>query len=147
MIKDNIKNAELYYGLSENIKTTLEFLKNYTGKADEKADIPVADGIMVKCRPYMTKPESECSFEAHKRDIDIHFVVSGDEKIGYADISTLKVIDVNEEKDMIYLEGEGDNVYLGEGDFMITFPQDAHMPCVIAKESKLCCKLIAKIRI
>ena len=90
---------------------------------------------------------NHCFGPATRTNWVIHFVVSGDEKIGYADVSTLKVTDVNEEKDMIYLEGEGDNVYLGEGDFMITFPQDAHMPCVMAKESKLCCKLIAKIRI
>lgn len=147
MIKDNIKNAKLYYGIGENIKIALEFLENYKGLADKKEDIVVSDNIMIKCRPYMTKAESECTYEAHEKDIDIHFVVDGDEEIGYADISHLTKVGENKEKDMIYLEGTGANIHLGKGDFMITFPQDAHMPCIVHDTAKICNKLIVKIRI
>ena len=145
MIVDNIKNAHLYFGLGKNFEQALKFLAVYDGKADEKADIPICDGVMVKCRPYMTKPENECSFEAHEKYADIHFVVSGNECIGYAPTSALTVVDKNPDKDMIYLEGKGVNIPLNEGDFMITLPQDAHMQCVIQNESVFCAKLIAKV--
>ena len=147
MVKDNIKNAKLYYGLGKSIEEALKFLESYSDAADTKADIIVSDNVMVKCRPYMTKPESECTFEAHEKYIDIHFVVDGDENMGYADISELKKTEVNEEKDMICLEGKGTNIRLGRGDFMITYPQDAHMPCVAYGEPKMCNKLIAKVKI
>ena len=145
MIVDSIKNAHLYFGLGEGFAEALQFLMHYGGKADEKADIPVSQRVMVKCRPYMTKPGSECSFEAHEKYADIHFVVSGCEYIGYAPVGTLTVTDRNPDKDMVYLAGEGINVPLGPGDFMITFPDDAHMPCVMQREPVFCAKLIAKV--
>ncbi len=148
MIIDNIKNASQYFGLGAGFEAALTFLANYTDTATEKADIPVCDGVMVKCRPYMTKNASECTFEAHEQYADIHFVVSGCECIGYAPIDTLVVTDKNAEKDMICLEGQGINVPLHAGDFMITLPQDAHMPCVkLGDESVLCAKLVAKIKL
>jgi YhcH/YjgK/YiaL family protein len=147
MIKDNIKNAHLYYGLGENFKKALQFLEAYDGAANEKADIPVCEGVMVKCRPYLTKPVSECSYEAHKRDADIHFVVSGNECIGYAPVGTLSVNRTDEAKDMIWLDGTGTDIPMEPGDFMITFPEDAHMPCVQNGEPVLCGKLIAKVRL
>ena len=146
MIIDNIRNAGLYYGLGERFETALRFLEEYDGKADEKADIPVSDGVMVKCRPYLTKPESECAFEAHEKFADIHFVVSGTECIGYAPVDTLSVTGKNEDKDMIYLEGKGTMIPLRAGDFMITLPEDAHMPCVENGGPVFCGKLIAKVR-
>ena len=145
MIIDNIKNAEKYIGLGKAFEEALTFLMNYSDKADEKADIVVSENVMVKCRPYMTKKQEDCSFEAHKKYADIHFVVSGCECIGYAPVTSLKIIDTNEEKDMICLEGEGVNIPLNSGDFMITLPDDAHMPCVMQKEPVMCAKLIAKI--
>lgn len=148
MIIDNIKNASQYFGLGAGFEAALTFLANYSGKADEKADIPVCEGVMVKCRPYMTKDEADCSFEAHEQYADIHFVVSGCECIGYAPIDALTITDKNAEKDMVYLEGKGLNVPLNAGDFMITLPQDAHMPCVKqGDESVFCAKLIAKVKL
>ena len=145
MIKDNIKNAHLYYGLGKRFETALRFLENYNGSADEKGNFDVGDGIMVKCRPYTTKPLSECSFEAHRIQADIHFVVSGTECIGYAPTDSLTEVSFDEEKDMVHLEGSGVNVPLEAGDFMITFPQDAHMPCLQNGEAVFCGKLIVKV--
>ena len=145
MIIDNIKNASKYFGLGKGFEDALTFLANYDGKADEKADIPVCEGVMVKCRPYMTKPAQECAFEAHEKYADIHFVVSGCECIGYAPTGSLTETRRDESKDMIWLEGEGVNLPLNAGDFMITLPDDAHMPCIQQNESVFCAKLVAKI--
>lgn len=145
MIVDNIKNAHLYFGLGKGIEQALKFLIDYDGKANEKADIFVNDGVMVKCRPYTTKPASECAFEAHEKYADIHFVVSGCECIGYAPINMLTITNKNPDKDMVYLEGNEVNVPLNAGDFMITFPQDAHMPCIMQEKPVFCAKLIAKV--
>ena len=145
MVKDNIKNAELYYGLGDGIRTALEFFKGYTGAADQKEDITLDDTVMVKCRPYMTKPAGECTFEAHERCADVHFVVSGTECMGYAPVDTLSVTKTDEARDMIWLEGKGVPIPMQPGDFMITFPEDAHMPCIQNEAAALCCKMIAKV--
>ncbi|MBQ4573808.1 MAG: YhcH/YjgK/YiaL family protein [Clostridia bacterium] len=147
MIIDNIKNAAKYFGLGKGYEEALTFLMNYDGKADEKADIEVSDLVMVKCRPYMTKPEADCSFEAHEQYADIHFVVSGCECIGYAPTDSMTIVRRDEAKDMIYLAGKGVMMPLGPGDFMITLPDDAHMPCVMQDEPVFCAKLVAKIKL
>ena len=148
MIIDNIKNAFQYYALGAGFEAALKFLEGYDGTASEKADIPVCDGVMVKCRPYMTKDEADCTYEAHEQYADIHYVVSGCECIGYAPIDTLTVTDKDQAKDMIYLSGSGTNIPLRAGDFMITLPQDAHMPCIkFGDRSVFCAKLVAKIKL
>ena len=95
---------------------------------------------------YMTKDITECTFEAHKKYIDIHYVAYGTECIGYSDVKKLKEISYNEEKDAAQLEGTGDVLTLEKGDFMITFTQDAHMPCICKENPVNLGKMIAKIK-
>jgi YhcH/YjgK/YiaL family protein len=155
MIVDHIDNARLYYRLGANFEKALHALKKYTvsfndggSNSFEKSDIPVdSDKVFIKVRPYNTKPVSECSFEAHCLYADIHFVVDGCEKIGYADISNMQTLRTDEEKDMVYLKGDGEFITLRKGFFMITLPNDAHMPGVIAEKPGFCHKLIAKVKL
>ena len=48
---------------------------------------------------------------------------------------------------MVLLEGSGDRVTLRPGYFMVTLPQDGHMPCITPAEAAPIGKLIAKIKI
>lgn len=147
MIIDHIRNARLYYSLGEGFKKAFEYLETYDGCASEKADITLdGENVFVKIRPYVTKPVHECSYEAHKEYADIHFVANGREKIGYADVKNLNQLAYDNGKDMLALEGSGEFITLREGYFMITFPDDAHMPCVEADVSDFCGKLIAKVK-
>ena len=47
----------------------------------------------------------------------------------------------------LVVNGTGDTALLREGWFMITFPQDAHMPCIAPDEPQPLGKMIAKIRV
>ncbi|MBR6411407.1 MAG: YhcH/YjgK/YiaL family protein [Clostridia bacterium] len=147
MIKDNIRNRDQYAFLGPDFKAALDYFATLGSEPFEKADIRVpGTDILVKARPMQTKPESECSFEAHRDYADIHFVAYGCERIGYADMSTMKELGYNAEKDMVSVEGQGDLITLNPGDFMITLPQDAHMPCVCVGAPAPLGKLIAKIK-
>ena len=148
MIVDHIRNREKYYYLGEDFKAALDFFANVTDSPFDKADIKVENsGVIVKARPMTTKKIEDCSFEAHKKYADIHFVVYGKEKIGYSDIKKLKFVEYNEEKDAAFLTGEGDLITLFPGYFMITLPDDAHMPCVCVEEPAPLGKMIAKIKL
>ena len=148
MIVDHIRNRELYYYLGEDFKAALIFFANITDAPFERDDIHVPNsGVVVKARPMMTKPVGECSFESHKKYADIHFVAYGREKIGYADVQKLNMVEYSEEKDAALLLGEGDLITLLPGYFMITMPDDAHMPCVCVEAPETLGKMIAKIKI
>ncbi len=146
MIVDHIRNRALYYGLGEDFKKALDYFATVSDAEFEKCNIEIpGTDIVIKCRPMMTKSLSECSFEAHKSHADIHFVAYGRERIGYTDTSKCKEISYDPKSDASALEGTGDLVTLERGYFMITLPDDAHMPCVYVDGPEKLGKMIAKI--
>lgn len=148
MIVDHIRNREKYYFLGEGYKAALDFFATVSDAPFEKADIKIANScVLVKARPMDTKKIADCFFEAHREYADIHFVAYGKERIGYADVNKLKLVEYNAEKDAAFLEGEGDLVTLDKGYFMITLPCDAHMPCVCVEDPAPLGKMIAKIKL
>ncbi len=148
MIVDHIRNREKYYYLGEDYKAALDFFATVPDVPFEKTDIKIENsGVIVKVRPMETKIIENCSFEAHREHADIHFVAYGKERIGYADVNNLKLVEYNSEKDAALLEGEGDFITLNSGCFLITFKDDAHMPCVCIEEPAPLGKMIAKIKL
>ena len=147
MIVDHIKNRKLYEGLGEDFKKALDFFAGVSDETFEKSNIQIeGTDVVVKCRPMKTKPVSECSFESHREHADIHFVAYGCERIGYTNVSNCREISYDADGDAASLEGTGDLVTLRKGYFMITFPEDAHMPCVCLDEPAELGKMIAKIK-
>ena len=148
MIVDHIRNREKYYYLGEDYQKALDFFATVSGEPIEEADIALPDsGVVVKARPMSTKPIEQCQFEGHRAYADIHFVAYGKERIGYCDVKKLTELSFNEEKDMVYLEGEGDLITLLPGYFLIAFADDGHMPCVCVDEPAPLGKMIAKIKL
>lgn len=145
MIIDNIKNAEEYFALNKDFEEALLFMRNCKDAISEP--VILNERVTIKPASYVTRDIEECVFEAHKKYVDIHFVLMGTECIGYAPANLLNITNDDDEKDLILLEGNGTLLPLCEGDFMITYPQDAHMVAVRNGEKKPCAKLVAKIRL
>lgn len=80
-----IEDLKNFDGLSEEVKiSVLEFLKTNDLKALENGKHDLVNGNYVNVFEYDTK-ENDGVFETHKRYIDIHFVISGEEKILWSD--------------------------------------------------------------
>lgn len=77
---------------------------------------------------YATKPPALGKWEAHRRYIDLQYMVRGTEHIGFAPIARMKHGAYDADKDCMFLEGSGDFLTLRKGDFMVLRPDDAHMP-------------------
>ena len=129
MIYDNIKNAHLYANLGPRFQQAFDYLQ----KTDLKV-LPVGrielDGknLYLMVQEYNSKLPEQGKWEAHKRYIDLQYIVSGVEKMGFAALSRLTLGDYNPDKDFQALSGEGVFLPLGAGDFMLLWPQDGHMP-------------------
>lgn len=150
MIFDNIKNANTYYGLSKKIKIAFDFLLNNDLNNFEIGIHKIEnDEIFMNIQEYDTKPISEGKWEAHRKYIDIQYMISGEEKFGFCDVTKLSsIISYNEEKDVEFFEGDkGEYISAEEGEFLIFYPQDAHKPCLISKDSQRVKKAIIKILI
>ena len=148
MIVDHIRNREKYYFLGEDFKAALDFFATIKEEPFENADIKVENSdVIVKARPMETIELTEWKFEFHKKYADIHFVAYGIEKIGYADVKSLKELNFSEDKDVGFLEGTGDLITLKPGYFMVTLPDDAHMPCICDGAPAPLGKMIAKVKL
>ena len=87
------------------------------------------EALFLNLNEYETKPFEECKFEAHKCYIDVHFMVSGVERIDSQDTGKCDAEPFNEEGDFMLLDGEAaTQVVLTPGTFAAYFPEDAHKP-------------------
>jgi len=148
MITDNLKNCEKYFSLNENFKAIFEAVKTldetYAGKR-----VTIEDGVAwVNTSRVEKAPEGKRVSEAHKKFIDIHFVLRGKETFGYANIDDITATtEYNDEKDYFFLEGDMMEITLHEGDFCIVYPQDAHMPIMRKECEDDLIRCVAKIRL
>lgn len=128
MEKDSLNNINNYTNLPEGIQKGLEYLKNTDfSKIEDGRYLIFGEDIYVNIQSYLTK--SDADYEAHRKYIDIQYMISGRENIGVTDYSTCKTtIEYNEDKDIEFLRGNGSFFELKTGEFMILYPKDAHKP-------------------
>jgi len=149
MIIDKLKNASFYYGISEKIATALKYLEKTDLSEFQNGKYEIeGDDIFVIVQDYHTKPLLEGKFEAHRKYIDIQYIIKGVEKMGYTNVHKLKPsTEYDEKKDIIFFEGEGDFVTVEEGFFAIFAPEDAHMPGIESITSEYVKKAVVKIKV
>lgn len=132
MIVDTLENAFLYRSLGPRIASALDYLKatDFTTMAIGKH--PIDDNrLFAIVNDYQTIPCTEVELEGHRRYIDVQYLVSGTELIGYAPLlgqMPFRGYD-NDEDDALY-RGEATFVRMSAGMFSILYPHDLHMPCV-----------------
>lgn len=148
MIIDHLTNADRYRSLHRGIGTGIDFLLR-PGLGSLSAGRYDLDGdrVYALVSDYTTSPLAERRWEAHRRYIDLQCIVAGRERIGYAPLTRLKPEPYDEAKDMLRLTGEGECLTLGAGDFMLLWPDDAHMPGVADGEPAAVRKVVVKIRL
>lgn len=130
MIVDTLENASRYEGLHERFKAAFDFLRsaNLVALQEGRTELE-GDRLFVLMQAYQTKPLEGGKLEAHRKYIDIQFVVSGEEVIGYAPLTTQAPVEsFNEEKDIGFYHGDASFVKLSAGMFAIFYPEDAHLP-------------------
>lgn len=146
MIIDGIRNASTYYGLGPGIETALRYVQDTDFSGMEPGRYEIGDGCYVMVQDYTSAPREQKRWEAHRAYIDVQFVASGRELIGYANIEGLQVVeDYDASKDVVWLKGEGSFVGADAGTFVLLFPHDAHMPGVEAVGPEAVRKVVVKV--
>jgi biofilm protein TabA len=138
MLIDDLRNAPKYYHTNPNVAKALQWLEQYRHQLakmeNSRYDID-GDDVYAIVNSYDTRPLGECGWEAHIRYCDIHYSVSGSERIGYAhQPHMLELQPYNPDKDYALYAGSGDWITVREGSFCLLLPQDIHAPGAIAGE-------------
>lgn len=149
MIIDKIKNASNYYAISKNLEIALKKMESTDFSNIEEGKYEI-DGnkVFMLVQKYNTKDEKDSRWEAHFKYIDIQYIYEGKELIKYSYINDLKQVECDKEKDICFLEGDGDFLTLSSGTFAIFLPDDAHKPCVsVNNNSSQVKKIVFKVLI
>ena len=149
MIYDSLDNIETYKGLSEDLFLGLEFLKNATPDIENGVH-ELNPRVKAIVSEYETKKVNENGFEAHKKYIDIQYVLQGIEKVCCLPLDQLQErIPYKEESDAAFYTtgGKPVEIVIGNGCFAVFFPQDGHMPCLSIEEPSRVKKVVVKVEI
>lgn len=148
MIYDHINNIDTYKGLSPDIYEGLLFL--------QQASPDIAPGtyqinprVKAMVSEYETKVKNEVGYEAHRKNIDIQYLLKGEERVACLPIEKLKETKpYSEEKDAAFFTAsiQPIEMKLGDGYFAIFFPQDGHMPQLSIGGPEMVKKVVVKIK-
>ena len=120
--KDIKKYAAMLPGIEEAFDAV-----NALTEYEDKKNYPLSDGNRFFLAVQGTKAPDVA--EAHRKYLDIQYIVKGQEVVGYAPLEDCTIVgEFNEEKDIGKYSGNFEFITIGEGMCYVAFPEDAHMP-------------------
>jgi biofilm protein TabA len=150
MILDLVGHRERYGGLGFELDRALDYLADTDFAALEDGRHPIDGDVNFSLvSTYETEPESARSFEAHRRYIDVQYLLSGREIIHWAPLQELTPAgDYSVEKDIVFLAGDPRaRLQLTPGSFAVFYPEDGHKPNCAWDGPRQVRKVVVKVRI
>lgn len=150
MIIDNIKNCEKYECVHEGFKKAFDAIKQVVSenKGVGKYEID-GKNVFVMVQEYNSKLEADRKFEAHRKYIDIQFMISGEEKIEIGALEGLKPekeFNVESDGGLFKAPENYTTAVLTDGDFAVIYPDEAHAPGISLNDNqKPVKKIVAKV--
>lgn len=129
MIFDNLKNKERY----KDIPWLYKALSSVEKYADlEAGKYPIDENDRVIVNLYNTEKHDPAKYENHRFYIDIQLMIKGSESILTAprDACT-ELVAYNQEKDVEFVTAAKEKAvqtHLSDGDFVVVYPGEAHVP-------------------
>ena len=148
MITDSLENAATYLALHPRFERAFNFIQS-----PEFSTLPAGkyelDGkqLYVGIDEYTTKADGKGKWESHRKYIDIQLVIEGTERVCLAPLGKMQQGEYDPTKDFLPLSGQGEFLTLRPGEFMILFPQDAHMPSMAVGSPMPVKKAVVKVAV
>ena len=102
------------------------------------------DKLYVTRFTYETLPREETFFEAHKRYLDVHLMVQGEERVELASPGGLTLFE--HQGDFYAYRGEAEqSLVLRPGSFLVVFPEDAHRIKIQVNRPETVSKVVFKV--
>ena len=144
MVFDHLSNINIYKGLSADIYSGLLFLQQASPDF-APGTYQISPRVKAIVSEYKTKVKNEVGYEAHRKNIDIQYLLKGEERV--ACLSVEKLIETkpySEEKDAAFFTASVQPIEmtLGDGFFAIFFPQDGHMPQLCVNDEPMIVKKV-----
>ena len=151
MILDSLTLWHRYAPLHARLVPAFTFLEAV------QADITIGrheiagDDVFALVQRYQTRPVEGMQLEAHRRHIDVQYLVTGREAIHWAPLRDLAEptheYDPVKDAGLYALSAAAVPVPLRAGQFMVLFPDDAHAPCCWIDAPSEVVKVVVKVAV
>jgi biofilm protein TabA len=152
MIVADLEFALQQAALSSAMRKGLDFLEQAQNQDLPDGRIEI-DGSTVYAlvQSYTSKPRDGIRFEAHRKYVDLQYVVDGEEYEGWASLPQMDVTDAyNPEKDIARGTAPAADltlVRLKAGQLAIFYPTDAHAPGLAIDAPMPIKKIVVKVAV
>lgn len=146
MIYDTLEHLDAYRGIHPGVMRGLELLRDtdFSQWQDGRYEID-GDRLFVLVQSYDSKPANDTP-EAHKKYIDIQYLISGEELMGVAPLEGMtEEVEARPEGDIWFYRGAVNNLLLTGRRFLALWPEDAHAPCIAVDKPAPCRKCVVKV--
>ncbi len=149
MILDALQRVSAYVALGPALARGLRFLRDRDLAALPDGRLALdGDRVFAIVSRYTPRAGTAGPWEAHRRYLDIQALAAGAERIGVADVDTLRVTHPYAgDRDCLLLAGRGTWFTLRPGAFAVFWPHDAHAPGHAAGRPAPVKKIVVKVRL
>lgn len=154
MIYGHIGAKETEAAYTPVIRKALEILRTTDVSEMHHGKYPIdGDRLILQINEITTGPKETKRPEVHRQYIDVQYMVSGHELIGfYPDRKDGEVLEDNLESNdvLFYKEREDSNevmLPMVDGTYAIFFPEDVHRPCCQMYGPEAVKKIVLKVRV
>ena len=152
MVFTTKQNLKKYLPLSNSFNVAFEALEKLSREQFMSGKYEVEnDTVFINAVEYSTHTVDTAKMEAHRKYIDVMFMISGEERILTAPICSLSFFpqEYCEANDVLFVNipDSPTELLLDENSVVILFPEDAHAPGICSNEPSTVRKLIAKVAV
>lgn len=148
MIIDYVDKINLYPELQEYADMVHGFIQRVEKEKLLAGRYDLEKGVFASLQNYNTRPFAGAQMESHKKYCDLQYIVRGNEKIYWASLRKLTVVDDHtEDGDYLLYESGVDQGYtlMERGMFGFYAPEDGHMPSIAVTDPEPVTKIVFKI--
>jgi YhcH/YjgK/YiaL family protein len=152
MIVSDLDHFDHQIAVTPGLQKAFAFLRssNIHSLPDGRVEID-GDRVFALVQRYETMMTDAPKFECHRKYIDVQFIVSGEEVIGWAPLSRMTITEAYDAgKDICFgtvATGKWTLVYLQAGELAVLWPEDGHAPKVAGGVSSPVMKLVVKVAV
>lgn len=150
MIAGELKGFGRQFPAVHGLHKALEFLRRPGTAAlpDGRYEVD-GDRVYALVQRYDTLPDGEPKFEAHRRFIDVQYIASGEEIIGWAPLADMVLSEpYDPARDVCFGRAcRWTPLRLGEGMLAVLWPEDAHAPRLAAGKPEAVVKIVVKVAV
>jgi len=151
MILDQLQNSALYNGYNPLMKAAFDFLqKHQDGKLKDGEHEIDGRRIYAIVMEIGTREQKDAIWESHRQYIDIQYVVSGNERMGWVHLDHVKdhvTMQYDATKDAALYQGDGTWLDVKAGEFAVFGPSDVHAPAIRTKGCEKVRKIVVKVAV